>query len=180
MKYFLIETDYHNPFPEIINWYKRIPPRQLKAENFNQIEDFTLLDIKADEHTVFPDILTNPYFLLSADAREIVNSYEPAMQMKGVRLYQSQNGINQEYYLPLLPVLSCLSEDSEFLHKSIDVKRAVIWEDKTNGRTLFQIGGIEKRRVVIRMDLLESLLRREAFGFFLKEVEVISAEGGML
>lgn len=173
MKYYLISTDYNNPFPEIINWYKKIDPRQINVKNFGKISQWTLLEMNADKETVFPDILSDPYFLLSAAAMDLVRDYEPDIKATGVRLCNYENLLNKEYYLPLLPVVCCLSEKSDFIHKDMDIRKGVIIQEKTKDRSLFRLGGIEADRVAVRMDLLEILLRREAYGLQLEELEVI-------
>lgn len=173
MKHFIIEAESRNPLPEIINWYKKINPRHINDQDFYHIKKWTLLDIKISKETIFPDILSDPYFLLSADATKVVESYEPDMQMIQVRLFSQKDQVNLPYYLPILPVIDCLSEQSEFIHGDVDIKKGILMESKTEGRTLFQLAGIDTQRVVIRLDLLESLLRREAVSIRAQELDVI-------
>lgn len=141
-----------------------------------KIREGTLLEVKVNKDTIYPDVMTDPYFLLSADAAKVVSAYEPDMTMISLQLFSRENRISKHYYLPLLPLIDCLSVHSEFTTYRFDIKRAVINEAKTAGRALFRLGGIEKRRVVIRLDLLESLLRRDALSIRVAELEVISRE----
>ena len=77
------------------------------------------------------------------------------------------------YFLPILPIINCLSNQSEFIHEDIDISRGVIIERETTGRGIFQLAGIETQRVVIRLDLLESILRREPISIRVQEIEVV-------
>ena len=173
MKYFIIEAENSNPLPEIINWYNKINPKYINEESVSKIEEWKSLEVKVGNESVLPDVFSIPFFLLSMDASHIVRLYEPYIHMIGVRLISTPDRINIPYYMPILPAVECLSERSELTRGGLDIIRAVVEESRIGKRKLFQLGGISKRRVIIRLDLLESLLRRKAVSLKIEEVEVI-------
>lgn len=173
MQHFLIEAETEDPLPAIINWYDQIKPQYINEMNADKIKEWVLLEVDMNQDTIFPDILCDPYFLLSKDAAKLVHQYEPGIRMIGVNLFSGKYRIFLPYYLPILPVINCLSSKSEFINEDIDISRGIIIEKETAGRALFQIAGIETQRVVIRLDLLESILRREPLSIRIHEIEVV-------
>ncbi len=173
MQHFLVEAEIRNPLPEIINWYDKINPGYIDEMNAHKIKEWTLLEVNMNQDTIFPDILCDPFFLVSKDIAKIVNKYEPGIKMIGVNIFSEKYRIFLPYFLPILPVINCLSVQSEFVNEDIDISRGVIIEKETFGRSLFQLAGIEAQRIVIRLDLLESILRREPVSIRLQEIEVV-------
>ena len=173
MQHFLIEAETRNPLPEIINWYDKIKPQYINEMNAHKIKEWTLLDVNMSQNTIFPDILSNPFFLLSKDIARLVNKYEPGIKMIGVNIFSRKYRIFLPYFLPILPVINCLSIQSEFINGDIDIRRGVIIEKETTNRALFQLAGIKKQRVIIRLDLLESILRRVPVSIRVQEIEVV-------
>lgn len=173
MQHFLIEAETKDHLPEIINWYDKIKPQYVNEMSAHMLEEWVLLDVNMNQDTIFPDILSDPYFLMSKDAAEVVRQYEPGINMIGVNLFSRTYRIFLPYFLPILPIINCLSIKSEFINEDIDLSRGVIIESKTSERALFQLAGIETQRVVIRLDLLESILRRGAVAIHIQEIETV-------
>ncbi|MCI8774163.1 MAG: hypothetical protein HFI50_09590 [Lachnospiraceae bacterium] len=173
MQHFLIEVETKDPLPEIINWYDKIKPQYVNEMNAHKIKEWLLLDVNMNQDTIFPDIFCDPFFLLSKDIAKLVNKYEPGIRMVGVNIFSKKYRIFLPYFLPILPIINCLSNQSEFIHEDIDISRGVIIERETTGRGIFQLAGIETQRVVIRLDLLESILRREPISIRVQEIEVV-------
>lgn len=93
--------------------------------------------------------------------------------MIGIQLFSRKNRILLPYFLPILPMVNCLSSQSEFVNEDIDISKGVLVEKAISSQALFQLAGIDTQRVVIRLDLLESLLRREALSIRIQELEVV-------
>ena len=173
MQYFLIEAETQDPLPEIINWYGKINPQYINEKDADKIKNWELLNVKVCQDTVFPDVLSDPFFMLSKNAAEIVSHYEPGISMIGIQLFSRKNRILLPYFLPILPMVNCLSSQSEFVNEDIDISKGVLVEKAISSQALFQLAGIDTQRVVIRLDLLESLLRREALSIRIQELEVV-------
>ena len=63
MKYFLVKTDpQFDTAPEIIDWFKRIDRRNIRLGKSYEIENRQLFFIKGNPQTVFPDVLSFPFF----------------------------------------------------------------------------------------------------------------------
>ena len=74
--------------------------------------------------------------------------------------------------MPIFQEIECLSENAEFnLNKTL-VKRIILDNKKINGKKIFKIKESSKTLIVVRLDVAESLLRREFSGICLERLEI--------
>lgn len=180
MRFFLIKPDkrFFN-VPEIINWYQNSEAKLLLKEEYNQLPRRTLFGVRGDENTNYFDVLFHPFFLLSKTIQKIVSLYEPNLCYKEI-IYLNQKMRHVEiYYLPILPKIDCLTSKSQFNLDHSKVTKAVICEKKVGDTTIFQLSEVKERQIIIRLDLAESLIRRNVKGFLLEEVEYEEEKNGL-
>lgn len=142
MEYFTLTSQEGNPIPRIVNWYGKIDVRKLNRQDYKQIPRLLLLDMQNGTDLLFPDILTEPFFMVSREAMEVIRMYEENMPFLFIALFDAQNDESASYYCPILEV---------------DNEEAAIYKKKT----------INKSVIKIRLDLAESLLQRKAVGLSL-------------
>ena len=71
MKYFLIEMDRSiTNAPSIINWYKKINANSLKKGEYYKISYRTILNIDSNPNTIFVDVMSSPFFLVTKDVKK--------------------------------------------------------------------------------------------------------------
>jgi hypothetical protein len=157
--------------PQIQNWMKIIEPRDLYNSNFSKIPKRILLHIKPNKDTIFVDVITMPFLLVSKRIYEVLKKYEPNLPFKEIILLDKTYGKVEEYFMPILEKKDCLSDKSEFNLDHSVLKRAVMDCKKVEDRCIFTFKNGPSNICVIRMDLAESILRRGANGFMLDEVE---------
>lgn len=74
--------------------------------------------------------------------------------------------------MPIFEEIEALSEKSEWnLNKTV-VKKIILDKEKIKDKKIFKIKESEKTLIVVRLDVAESLLRREFKGMCLKRLEV--------
>lgn len=170
MNYFLISKDeIYEKAPNIINWYE--DERLINERNLNLLENRKILKIRNEEKIVWTDIISNPNFFVSEKVKGVINKYDNKIKFKQVILLDVLGAEAEVYYLPLLKFINCLSEESEIVGNTI--KRCVIKRDIIKDEKIFRIGDVNKRYIVVRLDLAESILRRETRGIKLEKIEVI-------
>lgn len=163
MKYFLIKQDPKvSNAPKIINWNKEINPANLKIGSYYKIKDRTILSIESSKNTVFTEIITYPFFLISKKIKEVIVLYEPVMRFKEIILMDSKNERAELYYMPLLEEIECIAEDSVFNWDHSMVEKGVLLKDKIGDTSIFYLKGVRNQQIVVRLDVLESLIRRNA------------------
>ena len=88
-------------------------------------------------------------------------------------LLDYSRGISKLYYLPILQEIECLSEKSELMPNRYGIVKAVLDLNKVGEHSIFKIGGVFDDYYVVRLDVAESFLRREAVGISLTEVACV-------
>lgn len=164
--------------PEIINWYQNSEARLLMKEEYNQLPRRTLFGVRGDENTHYFDVLFHPFFLLSETVQKVVSLYEPGICYKEIIYLNQMLRRAETYYLPILPKIDCLAEKSQFNLDHSKVTKAVISEERMGDTAIIQLSEVKERQIIIRLDLAESLMRRNAKGFLLEEVEYEEEKNG--
>jgi hypothetical protein len=171
VRFFLLAQDerYTNA-PHLINWFWRLDVRDIHRKRYRRIPARTVLPIAPDEAVGFLDVLTSPFFLASKVLRDVIGMYDKGIPFRQVVLLDSEHGLAELYYLPILEEVDCLSEESETSPTASVIRRAVFKREPIGQRPIFQIGDGDARHIVVRLDLAESALRRGAKGFLLQPV----------
>lgn len=173
MKFYILGTDasYTN-YPKIKKWFGRIDYRDLNIYDAYKIPNRQLFMIHENENTVFTSIVENPFPLVSAEVKKVFDMYEPHIIYKEIVLLDQQYERTEVYYLPILEEIECLNDKSEYnLDKSI-IKKGIIDYEKTEEKAVFRLKGFDHYYMVGRLDLVESILKRNVKGIGLKELEV--------
>lgn len=174
MSYFLLKQDpTFTDAPTIINWYGKINEKNISIGKSHLLERRILLNVMPNKNLVFPPVLTNPFFLFTREIKKSVDLYEKRLAYKEIVLLDSENMKTEHYYMPILPKVDCLSEQSTFnLDHSILLK-AVIVKENIPPNAIFLLEGVGNRHIVIRLDLAESILRKSFLGIHLIPIEEV-------
>lgn len=150
MQYYRLREMERNQYPTLKNWYDIINPRYLNRRSYFRIPECSLVEISADEETVFADMLMQPFMMVSKDFAEVVHAYDQSIPFRAVVLLDYRNHYNFIYQLPILAQVS--------------------EKDRQQEQVLYQWTGGGKNETHIRKDLAESLLRRRAVGMGLEQI----------
>ena len=173
MDYFLLKQDerYTNT-PMLMDVFKNIDVRNINLLNAHKIEEMIIFNVKCDEETKFLDMLDRNLFLISEDMKKIMEKYNPQIIFKSIPLIDLEHERQENYYLPIIEELDCLSENSEFNLNRTIVKKIILDKEKIKGKKIFKIKESSKTLIVIRLDVAESLLRRNFKGICLERLEL--------
>lgn len=175
MKYFLIKTDtLYTDIPDIKNWFTVFDKRDIDNETSYKIPNRLLLQILPNKKTIFTDVLSFPYFMVTEKLKDVIKMYEPTTIFKEIILLDSKNGLSKAYYLPILNKVDCLSEKSELTLDKSSIINAVLDLEKVKDNCIFKISSVKDSFYVIRLDMAESFLRRGAKGIGLTDVECVN------
>ena len=107
---------------------------------------------------------------------EVVTLYEPPVISKQIILLDMETPQRETYYLPILKQVHCLAEGSEWnLDKSV-LTRGVIDLEAIGDTSIFQLADMKNIYTVIRMDVLESMLKRGARGVGITPLQIAKGE----
>lgn len=171
MDYFLLKQD--NRFtstPQIINFFQRINSKDLNLLKSDNIPENNSFFVRPSKDNQFIDIIDNPIFLVCEQMRNIMAKYNRNIIFKRAALIDHDNKKQKIYNIPIWEEINALHEDSEI--KFNVVKKIVLDKEKVKNRKIFKIKESDKTLVVIRLDVAESLLRREFEGISLERLEI--------
>lgn len=167
-----METDRnYTKLPVIKDLHKNIDARDLHKNSYYKIPKRMLLKIMGDPDTQYTDIIVQPMFLISERIKNVLEKYEPNLNYKEIILLDQQYGRAEKYFLPTIEGIDCLEEESEFNLDHSILNKIVIDSNKTEDKCIFAISGVKNRHIIVRLDFVESILRRNGKGFRLKEIE---------
>ncbi|UZP04980.1 hypothetical protein JW813_08205 [Clostridium botulinum] len=173
MDYFLLKQDeeYTNA-PMLMDVFKNIDVRNINLLNAHKIDDIVILNVKCNDETEFLDILDRNLFLISKEMKKIIKKYDSEILFKTIPLIDLPHERQENYYMPIFEEIECLSEKAELnLNKTV-VKKIILDKEKIRNKKIFKIKESSKTLVVIRLDVAESLLRREFKGMCLERLEI--------
>ncbi len=175
IKYFSVEVDasYHN-IPKLLNWKEYSKYRDISEDTFFQSPKRFIMEIKSKKNIVCPDILKEPTFMVSEQVYKVIQKFEPNIQWKEVILAGFNLDIDiPMYYIPLLKNMDCLSSKTEYNTFHNDIIKLVLNKHKLEDKAVFQISQLNKVYIIMRLDLVEVLLRRDVFGIAMREIELV-------
>lgn len=171
MKYFLIRTNpQFSTAPEIIDWFKQIDRRKIRLGQSFEVENRQLFFIKESSGTVFVDVLSFPFFMVTEVLKDTILMYEPRTIFKEIVLLDQKYAKTCTYYLPILEYIDCLDAASKLTRDRSTVLEAVIDLEKVGDHSIFYLEGVGNLYTVARLDIVESFLRRGAIGIDLLPV----------
>ncbi|WP_250277183.1 hypothetical protein [[Clostridium] colinum] len=171
MKYFIIEKDkkfYSSP--QFKSWHQDI--NFLPESRHYSLEKRKAFFIKDSEFLFWTDIISSPVFLISEKVKEVVKLYDNKLKMKQIILIEPKIAEMGVYYLPIFEEIYCLAGKDDIDSKEI-AEKIILKREKIKDKPIFKIGGFNKRYIVARMDLVESILKREVKGINLIEMKVL-------
>lgn len=170
MRYFLVKEDkrYKNR-PIIRDFNSVISPKDLKEGNYSKIPKRIIMKVKPDASIEFVDIIMVPFVIVSKVIYQLLEKFEPNLQFKEIVLLDKKNGKVGEYFMPLLSKCDCLTKKSTYNFDKSEITKAVIDRNLIGDKCIFKFSVGSSNLVVIRLDVAELILRRNASGFLLEE-----------
>lgn len=145
---------------------------EFEPEEFEQIQDMTVLFTLGDEDCIYPDVVDAPVFMVSDALKKLLYAYDPEVWYRRVTLNQANEEIQKKYWLLLTEKLDCLDACSEKYSNGWD-KRIVLNRERIGRRRVFKVKGILTPKVFVNLEVSESILRWEFQGVALRPVESV-------
>lgn len=180
MRYYWIKEDKNYTLaPQIKNWFGAFDIRKLKPGYYKEIPKRILFYIEANPNTIFIDILVFPFFLVSEKIRDCLSLFEPNLEFKEFILLDRSNRKAQEYFLPQFSERNCLTKNSQFNLDHSKLNYIELDPEQIKETSIFTLEGVKSRYVIARLDVIESMLRRNVKGLCIEEVNIQNAIGGI-
>ncbi|MCB2306829.1 hypothetical protein LGL08_12345 [Clostridium estertheticum] len=142
------------------------------ASIFKHIEDMIIFNVNADDNCEFLDVLDSQLFLISDEIKKIIEKYDRDILFISLPLIDGLHDRQENYSLPIFEEIEALSDKSELSLDKRIIKNIILSKEKIKGKKIFRIKESTKPLIVVRLDVAESLLRRDFKGIKLERLQV--------
>ncbi|MEC0226301.1 hypothetical protein [Paenibacillus alba] len=171
--YFVLKQDERlTDAPELLDARKQVNSRDIHLTSAHKLADTMFFKVKAEKQSIFPDVMDRQLYLISERLKRLVELYAPDTIFKLTPLIDMAHRRQHNYYLPIFEEVSALSPNSERAGDGRVIRKLVLQGDQLTGKRIFKIKESEKPLIVVRLDVAESILRRDFEGVQLVRVQV--------
>lgn len=161
MEYFMMKTD-----KRLFNLPQMELPKELSANNIIYVKGNHGMDI------VYADYLEKPIPLVSDKLQNILQKYQQDMVLQRVMLIERETGMQKAYYFMKPPEIVCVGNVEFSSDNEDNMKNFVLDIEKVGNRKIF-LAKDYRRQLLVRLDVAESILRRDANGIWFEPVKTI-------
>lgn len=170
MEYFkLLQDKNYSNGPKIVNWYGKINTQEICYGNAHKFPERMLFHVESDKEMCFTEVVLQPFLLVDSECKKMFQLYEPKTPFRNVVLLDAKYKRMNLYQMPFLKKVELVEKKMLAEGEALIVKMP---EKELVRKSIFQIVDKEKTVTIIRLDLLESILRRKANGFKIEPVKV--------
>jgi len=175
MEYFMMRQDprVHNvaePTGAIVSKLRHITREEMDA-----ISIPPNMYVKKGSTIEYPDYIESPIMLVSEKLKRIMSKYQKDAIFKAAILMEKDINRQETYYMISAPRIECASDESTYdTHGRI--KELVLDQEKVGHARIFFAIGCEQR-VFVRLDVAESILRRDSNGVWFERMKVDINQG---
>jgi hypothetical protein len=174
MDYFVLkQDDRQTAVPELLDVRSRLDVRELREAKAHLMPDTMLFDIREErERPDYTDYMDRQLPLMSERMKQVVELYEPRSRFKMAVLIDRRHHSQQVYYVPLIQEVEALSPETSFHRDGETIKELILRSDSLQGKKILRIKESVKPLYIIRLDVAESLLRRDMTGIRLERARL--------
>jgi len=103
--------------------------------------------------------------------KRLMENVDETIPFKSVTFIDQESGEPFSYWVCNISKVSALSEKSVF-HPDGSLKQLVLDAQAVQDQRIWMLGDVRETRVLVRLDVVESMLRRGFTGFVFRKVEM--------
>lgn len=172
MRYFVLKQHQKASYPPVLrDVFTKIKKKNINISCHHLIEEPIFFDV-SNRDCRYYDVIDRDLFLVSETLWNVFLIYLPDMHSKIVALIDHHNLRIENYYIPIFEEFNCLSEKSIFNRSKTVLKEMVLDYRLLSSADIpiFCIKIDVNPIVIVRLDVAESILRRNPIGIQLEEV----------
>ncbi len=173
MDYFLLTQDWrYTDIPQLEPLSRQLPALKPEFVQPGDLQQPLGLYIQSHEDSEYVDYLEEALPLLSSRMMKLWQMYEPHMSFHPVVLMNPELSLQMTYHLAFPAAVDILHEDSEWNPNRTLLQHIVLDHSRLPRRKIFKIGESAKPQIVVRLDVAESILRRDMTGITLQKLHI--------
>lgn len=165
MDYFIMKTDKRLHLLPQIEFPKEYARMETAKPSIVYVKEYAGLRID------YPDYLEKPFPLIADKFQKILQKYQQDMGFLRIVLIEKMTGQQKTYCLMRPMEIICADKNESQYDKKGNVQDFVLDVEKVEGRKIFLAKDYNKQ-LLVRLDVAESILRREANGIWFEPVKV--------
>ena len=174
MEYFLLQSSVTVPFRPIM-FDQTAVPYTMTEENYRKLPDSNSFYYHIKEDEEIPELLVKPTFLCGEELKHIMEVYDPTVRWKSIYIMPDQEEQvvegTRHYWIPDLMKQKCVHKDCRIMPNG-SIEHLILDQQRLRNLDLFQVDGLVENKVVVSLQLAESISRRHMYGVSLERVEV--------
>jgi len=178
MDYFIIQQDQElantGKVAKMLNWQNALWEDSMIRRLAAVPIQTKAIYVAPDADNEFPDFFQEPIVLIERKFKQVVEMYQKNSLAHPVVLIDKGTKAQVVYYHIAAPEIDCASEESMRDHVGA-IKELVLDKAKVGNQRIFQVSGF-RRRTIVRLDVAESILRRNSYGITFEKVR--AEQGG--
>lgn len=176
MDYFWIKEDKSYMHTPVITNLNDIVNRRaaMSLENASNIANINVGFARSQYPLDYIDVLDSQLFLVSEEVKKVFSIYERSLQFKTVCILNNLDGSSYNYYAPLFEKVDCLPDEYKAVRNRNKLGNLIIKAGDAEDHSVFKIAGIDTDIIIIRLDVAESLLRRNIRKLTLERVQLLN------
>jgi hypothetical protein len=136
--------------------------RALRDKSREEIEQQPPINRYIESSRVaYPDIIVSPVLLVAEKLKKIMEKYQADAYFKTVVLIEKEKNVQNTYYFIQPPNMDCTAEGG----KALD-------QVKVGSARIFTASGMSGK-LIVRLDVAESILRRSPDGVWFEKLDVV-------
>lgn len=177
MDYFRISQDKRYLHAPVISNATDIIQRRMdiSVKNKEKIPDINIGFSNIKSEVDFLDVLDTQLYMVSKQVKDVFAVYEPQLIFKDICILNNFTKEYGQYYIPLFNECSCISDQSVVSPDRTCVEKLVM-NQPGDDDSIFKVSGLLTDIVIIRLDVAESLLRRNIRKFRLEKISIVKEE----
>jgi hypothetical protein len=170
MEYFLLsQNKRYSRTPSLMRLFYILDRGDICRERAHKLPSGAVVYVKEQDDYDLLDFFDTDLFLVSKDVEYVFSFYSGDIFFKDIVLVNEKRTFQKTYSIPILEDIRCLHADSEFGEYGF-LKSPVLDRRKILGKSIFRISEAGQKTVV-RLDVAESLFRRNPKGLVFTEIE---------
>lgn len=174
MDYFLLKQDLrYTDVPVLQKVTEKIDPWKLQdLQPDDLVEKALMLHVMSGPDSRFLDFMEGPFPLVSDAFMKLLKAYCADIPFKLTVLANVKHRQMKNYHIPFVESIEALHPASEWNQDRSVLKNMILLQEIIRNKKVFRIQEGRKWRIIVRLDVAESILRRDFLGIRMEKVQL--------
>ena len=173
MDYFIMKTDERLCKLPQMQIPKELSLTEITKEKISKLTAASVVYVKGNHGLGidYPDYLERPIPLIADKFKKILQKYQKDVLFHRVMLIEKETGLQKPYFLMMPPEITCADNKEIQYDVGGNVRNFILNMEKVGKHKIFLAKDC-REQILVRLDVAESILRRNANGIWFEPVQI--------